>query len=84
VAWVSRVALAWPKKRITNCVTYQNEYFGILISGYWQDDPDNAIGSLIYVSMGVSCSLEDNLKELQGRTRRVTSSAGPPWQWRVP
>jgi hypothetical protein len=31
-----------------------------------KDSNLNAIGSLIYVSMGVSCSLEDNLKELRG------------------
>ena len=43
--------------RITNCVTYQNEYFGILITGYWQDDPDTYANSDVYVGY---CKMYDN------------------------
>lgn len=43
--------------RITNCVTYQNEYFGILITGYWQDDPDTYANSDVYVGY---CRMYDN------------------------
>jgi len=43
--------------RITNCVTYQNEYFGILITGYWQDDPDTYANSNVYVGY---CKMYDN------------------------
>jgi len=35
--------------RITNCVTYQNEFFGILTAGYWQDNPDTYANSNVYV-----------------------------------
>jgi len=43
--------------RITNCVTYQNEYFGILMTGYWQDDPDTYANSDVYVGY---CRMYDN------------------------
>jgi len=43
--------------RITNCVTYQNEYFGILITGYWQDDPDTYANRDVYVG---HCRMYDN------------------------
>lgn len=43
--------------RITNCVTYQNEYFGILINGYWQDDPNTYANSDVYIS---HCKSYDN------------------------
>lgn len=43
--------------RITNCVTYQNEYFGILITGYWQDDPDTYANSNVYIG---HCRVYDN------------------------
>lgn len=43
--------------RITNCVTYQNEYFGILITGYWHDDPDTYANSNVYVGY---CKMYDN------------------------
>jgi hypothetical protein len=43
--------------RITNCVTYQNEYFGILTTGYWQDDPDTYANSQVYVGY---CKAYDN------------------------
>jgi len=43
--------------RITNCVTYQNEYFGILFTGYWQDDPDTYANSNVYVGY---CKMYDN------------------------
>ncbi|HUU28477.1 MAG TPA: hypothetical protein VM123_11755 [archaeon] len=43
--------------RITNCVTYQNEYFGILTSGYWQDDPDTYANGNVYVGY---CMMYDN------------------------
>jgi len=43
--------------RITDCVTYQNEYFGILITGYWQDDPDTYANSNVYVGY---CKMYDN------------------------
>ncbi len=43
--------------RITNCVTYQNEYFGILINGYWQDDPDTYANSDVYIAY---CKAYDN------------------------
>jgi hypothetical protein len=43
--------------RITNCVTCQNEYFGILITGYWQDDPDPYANSNVYVG---HCTMHDN------------------------
>jgi hypothetical protein len=35
--------------RITNCVTYQNEYFGIYTTGYWRDDPNTYTGSDVYI-----------------------------------
>ena len=43
--------------RITNCVTYQNEFFGILTTGYWQDDPDTYANSNVYVGY---CKMYDN------------------------
>jgi len=43
--------------RITNCVTYHNEYFGILTSGYWQDDPNTYANSNVYVGY---CRMHDN------------------------
>lgn len=43
--------------RITNSVTYQNEYFGILTTGYWQDDPDTYANSHVYVGY---CKAYDN------------------------
>jgi len=44
--------------RITNCVTYQNEYFGILTAGYWQDDPNTYANSDVYIGY---CKAYDNL-----------------------
>jgi hypothetical protein len=43
--------------RITNCVTYKNEYFGIYTSGYWQNDPNTYANSNVYVGY---CKLYDN------------------------
>lgn len=43
--------------RITNCVTYKNEYFGIYTSGYWQDDPNTYANSDVYVGY---CRMYDN------------------------
>ncbi|MFB0555389.1 MAG: choice-of-anchor Q domain-containing protein [Phycisphaerae bacterium] len=43
--------------RITNCVTHQNEYFGILTSGYWHEDSDTYANSNVYVGY---CKLYDN------------------------
>jgi len=43
--------------RITNCVAYQNEYFGIFSSGYWQDDPDTYANGNVYVGY---CRTYDN------------------------
>jgi hypothetical protein len=43
--------------RITNCVTYKNEYFGIYTSGYWQDEPDTYANSNVYVGY---CNMYDN------------------------
>lgn len=43
--------------RITNCVTYQNEYFGILTTGYWQDDPNTYANSNVYVGY---CKMYNN------------------------
>jgi hypothetical protein len=43
--------------RITHCVSYQNEYFGILITGYWQDDPNTYANSDVYVGY---CRMYDN------------------------
>jgi hypothetical protein len=43
--------------RITNCVTHQNEYFGILTTGYWQDDPNTYANSNVYVGY---CKMYDN------------------------
>jgi len=43
--------------RITNCVTYKNEYFGIYTSGYWQDDPNTCANSDLYVGY---CKMYDN------------------------
>jgi hypothetical protein len=43
--------------RITNCVTYQNEYFGILINGYWQDDPNTYANRDVYIAY---CKAYDN------------------------
>ncbi|MGD8499443.1 MAG: right-handed parallel beta-helix repeat-containing protein [Phycisphaerales bacterium] len=43
--------------RITNCVTYQNENFGILINGYWQDEPDTYANSDVYIAY---CKAYDN------------------------
>ena len=43
--------------RITNCVTYQNEYYGILTSGYWHDDPDVYANANVYVGY---CKMYDN------------------------
>jgi hypothetical protein len=43
--------------RITNCVTYRNEYFGILTTGYWQDDPNTYANSNVYVGY---CKMYDN------------------------
>jgi hypothetical protein len=43
--------------RITDCVTCQNEYFGILITGYWQDDPDTYANGHVYVGY---CRMDDN------------------------
>jgi len=43
--------------RITNCVTFQNEYYGILTTGYWQDDPDTYANSNVYVGY---CKMYDN------------------------
>jgi hypothetical protein len=43
--------------RITNCITYQNEYFGILITAYWQDDPDTYANSDVYIAY---CMAYDN------------------------
>jgi hypothetical protein len=43
--------------RVTNCVTYKNEYFGIYTSGYWQDDPETYANSDVYVGY---CKMYDN------------------------
>ncbi len=43
--------------RITHCVTYQNEYYGILTSGYWQDDPGTYANANVYVGY---CTMYDN------------------------
>jgi len=43
--------------RITNCVTYQNEYYGILTSGYWHDDPNVYANANVYVGY---CKIYDN------------------------
>jgi len=43
--------------RITNCVCYQNEYYGILTTGYWQDDPSTHANSNVYVG---HCRMYDN------------------------
>jgi hypothetical protein len=43
--------------RITNCVTYQNEFYGILTTGYWQDDPNTYANSNVYVG---HCKMYDN------------------------
>jgi hypothetical protein len=43
--------------RITNCLTYQNEYYGILTTGYWQNDPDTYANSNVYVGY---CKMYDN------------------------
>lgn len=43
--------------RITNCVTYKNEYFGIYTSGYWQNDPNTYANSNVYVGY---CKMYDN------------------------
>jgi len=43
--------------RITHCVTYQNEYFGILTTGYWHNDPDTYANNNVYVGY---CKMYDN------------------------
>jgi len=43
--------------RITNCVTYQNEFYGILTTGYWQDDPNTYANSNVHVGY---CKMYDN------------------------
>jgi len=43
--------------RITNCVTYQNEYYGIYTTGYWQDDPNTYANSDVYIGY---CKAYDN------------------------
>lgn len=43
--------------RITNCVTYQNEFYGILTAGYWQDDPNTYANSDVYIRY---CKAYDN------------------------
>ena len=43
--------------RITNCVTYQNEFYGILTTGYWQDDPNTYANSDVYIGY---CKAYDN------------------------
>ena len=43
--------------RITNCLTYQNEFYGILTTGYWQDDPDTYANINVYVG---HCKMYDN------------------------
>jgi hypothetical protein len=43
--------------RITDCVTCQNEYYGILITGYYVDDPTTYANSHVYVS---NCKMYDN------------------------
>jgi hypothetical protein len=43
--------------RITNCVTYKNQYFGILTSGSWHDDPNTYANSNVYVG---HCKMYDN------------------------
>ncbi len=43
--------------RITNCLTYQNEFYGILTTGYWQNDPDTYANSNVYVGY---CKMYDN------------------------
>jgi hypothetical protein len=42
---------------ITNCTTYKNEYFGVLTTGYWQDDPDTYANVNVYVGY---CRAYDN------------------------
>ena len=46
--------------RITNCVTYQNRYFGILTIGYWDYDPNisDYANSNVYIGY---CKAYDNL-----------------------
>jgi len=45
--------------RITNCVTYKNEYTGIFTTGYWHDDPNisDYANSNVYVGY---CKAYDN------------------------
>ena len=43
--------------RITNCVAYKNEYYGILIMGYYVDDPIIYANSDVYVG---HCKTYDN------------------------
>ena len=43
--------------RITSCITYRNEFYGILTTGYWQDDPDTYANSNVYVGY---CKMYDN------------------------
>lgn len=43
--------------RIENCSCHHNQYYGILITGYWQDHPQTYANSDVYVGF---CSLFDN------------------------
>lgn len=43
--------------RITNCDVHQNEYFGILITGYYVEDPTTYANSNVYVGY---CKMYDN------------------------
>lgn len=43
--------------RITHCVTCRNEYYGILTTGYWQNDPNTYANSNVYVGY---CKMYDN------------------------
>jgi len=43
--------------RIANCVSYRNEYYGILTTGYWNDDPGTYANVNVYVGY---CRAYDN------------------------
>jgi hypothetical protein len=43
--------------RITRCVTYENEFYGILTTGCWQDNPDTYANRNVYVGY---CRMYDN------------------------
>jgi hypothetical protein len=43
--------------RITHCVSYQNEFYGILTTGYWHDDPNTYANIDVYVGY---CKMYNN------------------------